>query len=1040
MRDQATSSFRVIRVIILVTVAVGLLFVLVSRRFKAREAAERRAQQAAAAQQQFVKDYDNPKGRAEKPLDTPDYLGEPGFEVVGHTGETADAAYDDACATGQQIRELMRERAAAFPPRGFALPHSDDLPTRRDVSKRYEAFRMRELDAYRKLTSDEGEVKAAGERFLEAYIRHALRAPEAPDQEAVLQRARTVLEMGTRDPLVRSYAAFTEYSSTGNLVAAEEVWSETIQQLRESEYPRIVHVSVRMFAWEAGRRTRVVSDDRRHALAVAVVRWLEEETRNPEWADCVHIKLAALCEEDPRLRDELVSGCMNSGRVDPFVLHWLTGLRALSMALHARGAEWATETTPLKWEHFEEHVERAATHLQYAWFLRPNSPYPPAEMITLAQCGYASDYRPFDWFLRSVEAHLEHAPAYDNLLMAFLPRWGGRLEYFEQFSRACLETNRFDTFVPCVFLDVLDFVRECELKESWTQLEQIGASELANEFVKRRARYRSEHPDAEMPAESGFYRTRLALLLEHLGRPDDALAEFRLAGDGVDAHQIQYRNRPGRHLLRLLYAAQGDVRDRVLAFDRNLRQRWPANTDPAQIQGLEQELAELRSTAADEGAQEYYRHAERTLEHLKAWLRGEWVELDLAGGGLGWEVRADTIDFDEDHDELVMSRASARTPHVWARPLAHLESPLTVEAELGHVAGPAHIERVGIEWVKPDIYSANDWDLKQPFVGLHAKSGILRANSSPDGVARGTYSEMVNCSSAISGAYEQEWTQAKEPGLRRVRWNLWKRAYDVRVHGFTWAVQLPEGIADEGVLAFGEPYPLTEGRDLREQAGKWRLASVRVRRLTLPPPPPDDAPFAERQAYWSGRVAADAADALARLKVCEIHLSQEAFAEVVAQSEALLQESPELKRVERLRGMALLRLRRYAEARDALKLALDEPFDDMESILAAATIASAAPDDTLRDGQQAVRLATFAKRLNYNPDENPLQSARVHAVLAAAYAETGDFQQARELNSQALKLADAEFEAELRNRQNLYESDKPFRLPATESDSRADEP
>jgi len=53
-----------------------------------------------------------------------------------------------------------------------------------------------------------------------------------------------------------------------------------------------------------------------------------------------------------------------------------------------------------------------------------------------------------DWFDRAVEAQMDYEPAYNSLLWALTPRWGGSHGKMYQFGLECLATKRFDTCVP----------------------------------------------------------------------------------------------------------------------------------------------------------------------------------------------------------------------------------------------------------------------------------------------------------------------------------------------------------------------------------------------------------------------------------------------------------------------------------------------------------------------------------------------------------------------------------------------------------------
>ena len=74
-----------------------------------------------------------------------------------------------------------------------------------------------------------------------------------------------------------------------------------------------------------------------------------------------------------------------------------------------------------------------------------------------------------------------------------------------------------------------------------------------------------------------------------------------------------------------------------------------------------------------------------------------------------------------------------------------------------------------------------------------------------------------------------------------------------------------------------------------------------------------------------------------------------------------------------------------------------------------------------RDGTSAVAHAQRALEL---AKENP---AEYQGVLAAAYAEAGDFSRAVECQSQCLEATPPKSVAQMRERLKLYESQQPFR-------------
>lgn len=79
------------------------------------------------------------------------------------------------------------------------------------------------------------------------------------------------------------------------------------------------------------------------------------------------------------------------------------------------------------------------------------------------------------------------------------------------------------------------------------------------------------------------------------------------------------------------------------------------------------------------------------------------------------------------------------------------------------------------------------------------------------------------------------------------------------------------------------------------------------------------------------------------------------------------------------------------------------------------------PDDAVRDGQRSVELATQACKLT------DYQTAHILSTLAAAYAETGDFEQAKEWAQKAVELDDEENEEQISEELASYERGEPWR-------------
>ncbi len=114
-----------------------------------------------------------------------------------------------------------------------------------------------------------------------------------------------------------------------------------------------------------------------------------------------------------------------------------------------------------------------------------------------------------------------------------------------------------------------------------------------------------------------------------------------------------------------------------------------------------------------------------------------------------------------------------------------------------------------------------------------------------------------------------------------------------------------------------------------------------------------------------------------------------------------------------------------AAAIEHYRAALGEDSDRLRTLIVLAKVYSSHPDNAVRDGQQALDLATRACELTSNSHPDALDA------LAAAHAENGDFEaavsEARKAVAAARKRGAGPVAAAISRRLRLYEAGKPFR-------------
>jgi len=147
----------------------------------------------------------------------------------------------------------------------------------------------------------------------------------------------------------------------------------------------------------------------------------------------------------------------------------------------------------------------------------------------------------------------------------------------------------------------------------------------------------------------------------------------------------------------------------------------------------------------------------------------------------------------------------------------------------------------------------------------------------------------------------------------------------------------------------------------------------------------------------------------------------------------LLELQPDNMEVHNIVGTVLIQQGRISEAvEEWQKVLLIQP-DNGNAMSNLAWVFATCPDDTLRDGAQAVKLAEQALRTSGN------RIPVLFRTLAAAYAEKGMFSQAIETAQRGVELANSQgnsgLAAELQGNIALYQLGRPLRDPTLTSGS-----
>ncbi|MGO9113922.1 MAG: tetratricopeptide repeat protein [Thermoguttaceae bacterium] len=209
--------------------------------------------------------------------------------------------------------------------------------------------------------------------------------------------------------------------------------------------------------------------------------------------------------------------------------------------------------------------------------------------------------------------------------------------------------------------------------------------------------------------------------------------------------------------------------------------------------------------------------------------------------------------------------------------------------------------------------------------------------------------------------------------------------------------------------------------------------TMRLRALLLAGLGKPDAAIEELQNLHK----ANPKDSLTMLQLGMVYMTAKKYDKAIEVFTAILVDHPDEVEAMRGRADALLNSGRRADAISDYERALKLQAHDVGLLNNFAWVLATAPEDKLRDGHRALALATDAcRQTEYKQDF-------ILSTLAAAFAETGDFESARKWAAQAVEAkpsnqAEPTQKDELRKELESYKANKPWREALPAQDEKKD--
>jgi hypothetical protein len=239
----------------------------------------------------------------------------------------------------------------------------------------------------------------------------------------------------------------------------------------------------------------------------------------------------------PEQLDALIAALDEIDGIDPWLRSMIDGVNHIRLAWQARGDGWAQTVSKENSQIFRRELSLAEERLTAAHELQPHFPEAAAQMIRvrMAVPGPGTER---EWFDRAVAAQFDYLPAYNWLLKALLPRWGGSHRALYDFGLECLQTQRFETRVPSRFAYALHLISEDLEDQRWEIYRREGIYPLLQQYFLNtlnepamRYRHRSEKSHYALVAWAAGAFEDAALLLDEL---DSGLDREMVISLGID--------------------------------------------------------------------------------------------------------------------------------------------------------------------------------------------------------------------------------------------------------------------------------------------------------------------------------------------------------------------------------------------------------------------------------------------------------------------------------------------------------------------------
>jgi ankyrin repeat protein len=393
---------------------------------------------------------------------------------------------------------------------GKPIPAGPDARTEENFRKAKYEWLIRETaapydTAGKKNPQYDDKVRA----FLKDFCFDSLWPDKSPGKAKLREDAKAIARAGCDDPLfLRAYGCvLPDDALTSKRI---ELFQKALDGFMKGGYPRINVFQAALDLYGLARDRARAADTRDHLQSLGITA-IAEAIAGGEFApgerQVAYRLLANSLLQDMRESSlmfpekcwgDLFASLSKRQGVDVWLLRMIQGKAEVSAAWQARGGGYADTVTPAGWAGFRDHLTKAYAALTEAWKLHPEYPEAPALLVKVAMGGVkGTGEGERTWFDRAVAAQMDYLPAYDALLWALRPRWGGSYKEMYLFGLECLNTKRFDTWVPMWYLNTMKDIASEYPENRWHEaFQQPKIDECLDQLFAGMLKANPDNPNA----------------------------------------------------------------------------------------------------------------------------------------------------------------------------------------------------------------------------------------------------------------------------------------------------------------------------------------------------------------------------------------------------------------------------------------------------------------------------------------------------------------------------------------------------------------